>query len=120
MGRDKKHAFRIDLAVEYGVIKAIILHNLIFWIELNAKKGINFKKDPISGNWYHWTFSSAKEMQKRMPYLSVKTIRTNLIQLEYLGLIITGNFNKMKYDRTKWYCIRDWEVEDPKIIDERE
>lgn len=34
---------------------------------------------------------------------SDKTIRNKIKELEDLGVIITGNFNKTQYDRTRWY-----------------
>ena len=52
-----------------------------------------------------WTFNTYKEWQEQFPFWCEKTIKTCILNLEQKGYIISGNFNKMKYDRTKWYAI---------------
>ena len=46
-------------------------------------------------------------MQYTESFLSrlLRKIKRALKNLEEKGIIITGNFNKLKMDRTKWYTI---------------
>ena len=41
------------------------------------------------------------------PYWSTGQIRRILKSLVNYGVIIEGNYNKHKYDRTKWYALKD-------------
>lgn len=45
------------------------------------------------------------EWNKQFPWLSLKTLKRKFKSLEDKGLLITGNYNKAKFDRTKWYRI---------------
>ena len=96
-----EHSFDIDIAKEYGIECAIILKHLYFWIEKNRACDRHFH----DGN--DWTYSSRKAFMELFPYISDRKIRSALDKLESEGLIITGNFNKMQYDRTKWYALTD-------------
>ena len=102
------HLFEISDAKIYGVECAVILYNLKFWLRKNlaSEKNLN-KKD---GKTYVWTFNSVKSWSKLFPYLTENQIRRCLEKLEKDGAIITGEFNKTKYDRTKWYTTCEFEV----------
>lgn len=95
------HSFDTDIAKEYGVNAAIIVQHLAFWI---AKNKANEK-------YYHegryWTYSSTKAFAEIFDYMTVDQIRTALNKLKKAGVIVTGNFNSMKYDRTTWYAFGD-------------
>ena len=47
-------------------------------------------------------------MQSIFPYLSKRKIEVALNDLKEKGLIITGNYNKVAYDRTTWYALTDY------------
>ena len=91
--------FNPQLAAEIGLNEAIILNQLHYWIEKNKGDSIHYKE----GRW--WTFNTYKEWQEQFPFWSERTIFATIINLEEKGYIIAGNFNKMKYDRTKWYTL---------------
>jgi hypothetical protein len=97
----KTHFFDIELAEKYGVNEAIILTNLKYWIEKNIANNKNFYDGEF------WTYNSIKAFNQLFPYLSEKQIRYSLKKLEDLKIIKTGNYNKLKYDRTTWYAIID-------------
>ena len=88
-----------ELAAEIGLNEALILHQIHYWCEKNKGDSIHYKE----GRW--WTFNTYKEWQEQFPFWCEKTIKTCILNLEQKGYIISGNFNKMKYDRTKWYAI---------------
>ncbi len=95
------HSFNVEIAKEYGLYEAIIQENMFFWITKNVANGQNY----IDG--HYWTYNSVKAFDKLFPYMSNATIRRVLQSLEKSGLIITGNYNKAAYDRTKWYALTD-------------
>lgn len=93
------HSFNTDIAKDIGLIPAIILEHIAFWVLKNeANNDNNFEKE-------YWTYSSAKAFTKIFDYLSSDQIRRALDKLKEHGYIKTGNFNKSAYDRTSWYAL---------------
>lgn len=78
-----------------SVDKAIILQQIHYWITRSSNVKDNYK----------WVYNSVSEWHKQFPWLSEKTVQRYLKDLENHGLLITGNYNKAKFDRTKWYRI---------------
>ena len=95
------HSFNVDVALDYGVEAAILIENLAFWINKNKANNNNF----YDGR--YWTYNSAKAFVELFPYWSSTKIQRLLAHLETEGVIISGNYNKLAYDRTKWYSIVD-------------
>lgn len=54
-----------------------------------------------------WNFCTIKDLVEAFPLLTVKMMRNRISRLVNLGILITGNFNKKKYDRTLWYAFAD-------------
>lgn len=98
---NKSHMFNVGIAQKYGITEAIILHNLLYWLEHNKANNKNLFDN------YYWTFNSIAAFHELLPYLSEKQIRYALKKLEDQEIIKTGNYNKHKYDQTKWYTIID-------------
>lgn len=94
-----QHHFNVEVATKYGVHSAILLDNFYYWIEKNRANGNNF----FDG--YYWTYNSKKALSELFPYLSEKQVRTAIENLVNDGILITGNYNEMKMDRTMWYSI---------------
>lgn len=94
-----QHSFDIRIAKEYGVNAAVLLNNIYFWIEKNKANNTNF----FDGN--YWTYNSKKAFAELFPYLNERQIDYALKKLIEGGILITGNYNKMAYDRTLWYAI---------------
>jgi len=102
---DKKPiVINTKLAELIGLNESIVLQQINYWIEnINKVKG----KDSINYQDNHyWTFNSYDEWQKNFSFWSKRTIRRAIKKLEKYQLIETGNYNKFKIDRTKWYRIR--------------
>lgn len=95
------HSFNIEIATEHGLEEAIVLENIVFWI----RKNIANQKNYYDGN--YWTYNSVNAFQELFPYLTESKIRRTLLKLESVGLLMTGNYNKIAYDRTKWYALTD-------------
>lgn len=97
------HSFDINLATEYGVQSAIIIHHFQHWVMVNKRLNRNF----IDGR--TWSYQTLKEIAANFPYLSVKQIERIITKLVDLKVLIKGNYNKSAYDRTIWYAFADEE-----------
>lgn len=95
------HSFNIDIAKKYGVELAIILENMQWWIAKNKANKKHFHQGS------YWTYNSVKAFSELFPYWSVHQIGRFLRRLEDEGLIVSKNFNKAGYDKTKWYTVND-------------
>ena len=95
------HCFDTGIAEKYGLEASIILNNISYWVQHNEANEKNFHDGK------YWTFNSVKAFNELFPYMSEKKIRNALKALEEDGIIITGNYNKLACDRTKWYAITE-------------
>lgn len=95
------HSFNVELAEEYGILEAILLGNIYYWIKKNESNNKHF----YDGK--YWTYNSRKAFAEIFPYVSEKQIRSALEKLIKNGLLITGNYNKDGRDKTLWYSLSD-------------
>lgn len=95
------HSFNVEIASEYGIEEAIILQNIEFWVTKNKTDGRN-KHDEK-----YWTYNSAKAFQETFSYMSLYKVKRVLQKLEKDGLVEVGNYNRHKYDHTKWYTLTE-------------
>lgn len=93
------HIFDTDIAEKYGINAAIILQNIGYWIKQNEANETNY----FDG--YYWTFNSRRAYRELFPYMSERQINTAFEKLINDGVIITGNYNRVAYDRTLWYAL---------------
>ena len=96
-----EHNFNVEIATKYGMLEAVLLNNLYYWVTKNEANDKNYHDG------YYWTYNSAKAFHKLFPYVSEHRIRNALKHLEDEGLIITGNYNQSAYDRTIWYALTE-------------
>lgn len=97
-----EHQFNVELAIKYGIEKAILIHNLAWWIKKNIANNTHFHEER------YWTYNSSKAFSELFPYMSESKIKRLLLELETKdSVLISGNFNKIPFDRTKWYSITD-------------
>jgi hypothetical protein len=92
-----------ELAALLGLNESIILQQIHYWVELNRKAEKNFHEE------FYWTYNTYEAWQEQFPFWHIDTIRRTIARLESKKLLITDNFNKAKFDRTKWYRI-DYEA----------
>ncbi|WP_313891148.1 hypothetical protein [Psychrobacillus sp.] len=83
------------LAVLIGLPESIFLQQLHYWTE-HSSNVVEGKK---------WVYNSVNEWQKQFPFWSARTIHRIIRDLENENLIVSGSFNKLAIDRTKWYRI---------------
>jgi len=94
-----EHAFNTNIAKEYDLPIATILNNFKFWtlVNLANKRHIH---DGLC-----WTFNSIPAFCAIFEYWTRHQIEHLLNKCKDLGLIVSGNYNNHKYDRTKWYAL---------------
>lgn len=96
---EKPHSFFPSEAKKYGINKAILLFNIRFWLDKNKANDTN------ANDGYYWTYNSSTALAKLFPYMKAGSIKNWLKELENDGVLKSGNYNKVNYDRTKWYTI---------------
>jgi hypothetical protein len=93
--------FNIKIAEKLGMIEAVLLHNIQFWVEKSKANNKHFYKDRF------WTYNSAKAFAELFPYLSEQQISRALKRLTDEGWLLKDNFNNNPFDRTSWYSLSD-------------
>lgn len=84
-----------SLACKVGLNEAIILQQFHYWLQRsnNIQDG------------YKWIYNSYQEWSKQFPFWGRNTLIRAIHSLEKQGYLITGNYNKAGFDKTKWYRI---------------
>lgn len=95
------HMFNTQVAKRLGIVEAVLLHNIQFWIDKNRVNEKHFYKGR------YWTYNSAKAFSELFEYLSDRQISRALKQLVDDGWLIKDNFNTNPFDRTNWYALTD-------------
>jgi len=99
---NKIYSFSTNDAIEHGVDSAILLHNIRYWLDYARAH------DEMEQDGYHWMFMTASKMQKIMPFWSANKIQKMLKTLVENGILITGEYNKSAWNRTKWYTMQEF------------
>lgn len=95
------HSFNTKIAKKLGMIEAVLLHNIQFWIKKSKANNKHFYKNK------YWTYNSAKAFSELFDYLSDRQISRALKSLVDDGWLIKDNFNTNPFDRTSWYALSD-------------
>lgn len=95
------YIFDVKDAEEFGLEEAIMLYNIKYWITLNKANNTNFNDGRT------WTYNSVSAFKKLFPFWSERQIGRILKSLIEKHILITGNYNKIAYDRTLWYAFSD-------------
>ena len=93
--------FDVAVAKEVGIVAAILFQSLGFWCMHNKANDTNFHDGR------YWTYNTIKAYCEMFPYMTDKSIRNGLQKLKDADLIVTGNYNKDKRDRTTWYALTE-------------
>lgn len=97
-----------SVAIEFHEMDiAVILANIEYWVTVNELHEKDWD-NPVhlhDGKW--WTFGSVEYYSKYFPHLTYKQVKVRLQKLEDAGYIVSGNYNKISLDRTKWYTLSD-------------
>ena len=93
--------FDSKIAELYGVDEAIMINNFSYWINHNKANDKHF----YDGR--YWTYNSIDAFTKLFPFWTARQIRRVLNSLKEKDVLVTGNYNSSKYDRTIWYAFSD-------------
>lgn len=101
-----EHPILVDkeLASVIGLNEAIVLQQLNYWLHSKSAKQIDGRL------WIYNTYDNWKK--DNFPFWSRNTIRRALNSCIKKGLVITGNFNKAGFDKTKWYSINTQKLDE--------
>lgn len=93
-----EHPLVIDkeLAKVIGLNEAVVLQQVNYWLHGKHAKRIEGRL---------WTYNSMKKWNEQFPFWGLNTVKRTFSSLEKDGLLIVGNYNKYKFDKTKWYSI---------------
>ena len=97
----KNHHFNIEIAKVFGIQAAVILDQLIYWIEQNEAENTNIY------NGKAWCIASYETLLKRFPYFTKRQIEFGIEKLIEKGIIITGNYSKNRFNRTRYFAFSD-------------
>ncbi|RNC98256.1 hypothetical protein [Lysinibacillus halotolerans] len=83
------------LATKIGLNNAIVVQQVHYWLRIsnNIRDG------------HAWVYKSMDEWAEQFPFYSKRTVQRIIAELEGKEILVVGNFNKLKFDRTKWYRI---------------
>lgn len=83
------------LATKIGLNNAIVVQQVHYWLRIsnNIRDG------------HAWVYKSMDEWAEQFPFYSKRTVQRIIAELESKEILVVGNFNKLKFDRTKWYRI---------------
>jgi len=91
--------FSMELAVAVGVTEAIVLQQIHYWCDHNAKSNRNRHDN------HYWCYNSMSKWLEKYPCFTRSTLTRAFDKLRKRGILITGNYNKNPMDRTLWYRI---------------
>ena len=83
------------LAVIVGLNEAILVQQIHYWLQRS-----NHTHDGQK-----WIYNTHDSWLEQFPFWSKATLKRVITSLKSQGLINTGNYNRMKMDRTVWYTI---------------
>ncbi len=84
-----------SVAMEIGLNESIVFLQLEYWCSIS--------EHVIDGR--RWVYESITDLNEMFPFWSRATINRALQVLIERGLVDIGDFNKAKYDRTRWFAI---------------
>lgn len=94
-----EHHFNTNLAKEYGIEEAILLHHFYYWIVKNAANEKHFHDG------LYWTYNSKKAYSEFFQYINETKIFRVIKHLEEEGVVVKGKYNQDKFDKTNWYAL---------------
>lgn len=83
-----------------GLNEAIVIQQIHYWLEINRKAKINFHDGRT------WTYNTYEKWQgENFDFWSLATLKRIFKKLFDEKILLKGNYNTYKYDRTLWVTI---------------
>lgn len=93
--------FNIHIAAEIGLNAAIFLDNIAYWVFYNQSCNKNLHEN------LYWTYNRVEDFSKLFPFWSNDQIKRIINYCVENDLLLKGNFNDDKRDRTCWYTLTE-------------
>jgi hypothetical protein len=87
------------IAIDFNVNAAIFIQKLAEWTFLNLAN----KKHLHDG--HCWSYNTLEAYEEIFPWWSKRQLETIINNAVKDGLVVKGNYNSHKYDRTSWYAL---------------
>ena len=87
------------LATLIGLNESIVLQQVHYWLKGKEQR----QQDYIDGR--YWVYNTYKQWQEQFPFWHLNTLQRTFSSLERKGLLLSANYNKTNFDKTKWYSI---------------
>lgn len=84
-----------SLAIQIGLNEALVLQQFHYWL----RRSNNIQDG------YKWIYNSYPDWNRQFPFWSESTVKRTINSLEKQGCLISGNYNRAGFDKTKWYRI---------------
>lgn len=98
------HSYSVELAIELkSRDKAIIIHHFQHWIKINRRK----KSDRHFKDRHWWTYQKIEDICASLPEFTPDSLKHHIETLVTENILIKGNYNKFKIDKTCWYAFVD-------------
>ena len=91
----RTYSYDTEIAELVGQKAAMIFDFIKYWSERSGE----------SHEGSLWIFQPIKSFREQFPTFSESSIKRYLKKLEECHLIVTGNYNKIPFDKTKWYAV---------------
>lgn len=95
----RQHAFPVAIATKYSIAIALWLQHLAYWTENNLSLNKNIH-DGLC-----WSYTTLEALGDKFPYMTKSQRETMINNSISYGLVVKGNYNTNKYDRTIWYAL---------------
>lgn len=82
-----------------GVSEAMMLQQVQYWLSVVKRSG----KKKIDGR--YWVYKTYEQWHEEFYFWDISTIKRTIKRLEMRGVLLSANYNKTSFDRTKWYSI---------------
>lgn len=92
------HGYDPEVALDVGVIAAVLYKNIQYWCEKNRANERHLHDG------LYWTYNSVKAYSKLFPEFTEQQVRNAIKKLCEKEYIRTGNFNDDGRDRTRWFA----------------
>ena len=96
-----EHSFNTAIAGKFGILSAVLVSNIKFWIDKNKANNVHFHEGR------YWTYNSSSAFSQLFQYATESQIRYALKKLRDEGILMTGNFSDDAKSRTLWYAFTD-------------
>ena len=95
------HSFNVKVAVDFSVNIALFLEHLKFWTFKNLANKSNIYDGKC------WSYDTIEALADYFPYWTKSQRETVINSAVAAGLVVKGNYNKTKFDRTVWYALTE-------------